>query len=494
MTQTLRRGAVAFALGAMGVLAFAPYRVYPLIVALVAGLAHLGVSAISWRQAFAIGYGFGLGYFLFGVSWVYISMHDFGGMPMPVAAFATLLFCAYLALFPAAAGAMLGSQRFPAAVRLTLLFPALWALGEYLRGWFFTGFPWLAVGYSQVPAGPLGHYAPILGIYGVSWLTVLCGALLALWYSTRRERSYKAPLALFALLAGGVAANQIHWTQPVGAPTTVSLLQGNIEQSMKWRPEAARDTLDTYLRMTLSAKSKLIILPETALPMFNVDVPQEYFRLLSEHAKSQGGDVLIGVPEYVSRDQYFNSVMSFGTAPRQVYRKYHLVPFGDYFPRWPVLTWIMDALQIPMSAFARGETHQRPIETGGQKVAINICYEDVFGEEIIRQLPAATMLANFTNDAWWGDSKASDQHMQISQMRARETGRYMLRATNTGVTAIIDERGGVRAASPQFVETTLNGSVQGFSGMTPFSHWGNAAFLVLAGILFAVALFKRRAL
>ena len=175
--------------------------------------------------------------------------------------------------------------------------------------------------------------------------------------------------------------------------------------------------------------------------------------------------------------------MSFGSAATQTYRKYHLVPFGDYFPRWPVLTWIMATLQIPMSDFSRGDTHQTPIEVAGQKVAINICYEDVFGEEIIRQLPQATVLANFTNDAWWGDTKAPDQHMQISQMRSRETGRYMLRATNTGVTTIIDQRGTVQGVLTQHTQDVLKGTLQGFTGITPFARWGNAAFLLIAGIL-----------
>ena len=251
---------------------------------------------------------------------------------------------------------------------------------------------------------------------------------------------------------------------------------------MKWRPEVARFTMDSYLRLALSSNQSLIFLPETALPMFNVDVPPEYFRLLAEHAKANGGDILLGVPEYAGREHYYNAVMSFGSSATQVYRKHHLVPFGDYFPDWPVLAWIMNTLQIPMSDFSRGEAIQRPLAVAGQRVAVNICYEDVFGEEIIRQLPSATLLANFTNDAWWGKSNASDQHMQMSQMRAKEAGRYMLRATNTGVSAIIDERGARIAAARQFAETTLEGTAQGFSGATPFSRWGNGAFLVLGAI------------
>ena len=165
--------------------------------------------------------------------------------------------------------------------------------------------------------------------------------------------------------------------------------------------------------------------------------------------------------------------MSFGASPTQIYRKHHLVPFGDYFPQWTFITWVMNAMQIPMSSFSRGDAVQTPLAVAGQHVAVNICYEDAFGEELIRQLPHATILANFTNDAWWGDSFASEQHLQISQMRAQETGRYMLRATNTGVTAIIDQRGRVLAAAPQFVTTALDGLAQGYTGSTPYVRWGN---------------------
>ena len=203
--------------------------------------------------------------------------------------------------------------------------------------------------------------------------------------------------------------------------------------------------------------------------------------------------MLLGMPEYVRAipERYYNSVMSLGDHPTQTYRKHHLVPFGDYFPQWTFVSWVMNALHIPMSSFSRGDADQRPMEVAGQHVAVNICYEDVFGEEIIRQLPRATLLANFTNDAWWGESVASEQHLQMSQMRAQETGRYMLRATNTGVTAIIDQRGRVVAAAPQFVTTALDGTVQGFTGSTPYVRWGNRVVLGLIAVMLALAIALR---
>ena len=491
--------------GAAAVLAFAPFRAWPMAVVSLTGFAWCLERTPTARRAAIAGFAFGLGYFLTGVSWIYASMHDFGGMSLPVAAFATVFFCSYLALFPAAAGWVTRTLPAPRGARLALVFPASWALAEWARGWVFTGFPWLAAGYSQSPASPLAGYSAVLGIYGVTLAIALSAGLLAWWSPwARRARTGNSArqiralllhpaLGLLAALVGvGWGLAQVAWTRPAGEPLTVSLIQGNIEQELKWRPESARATLDTYLRLTLASKSRLILLPETALPLFSVDVPREYFEILARHADANGGDILLGVPEYAdgSPPSFYNSVMSYGRSPTQIYRKYHLVPFGDYFPRWFFITWVMNTLQIPMSDFSRGEPVQKPLAVAGQRVAVNICYEDVFGEEIIRQLPEATLLANFTNDAWWGDSIASEQHLQMSQMRAQETGRYMLRATNTGVTAIIDERGRIRERAPQFISTALDATAQGFSGGTPFVYWGNWAFLAVAGAMVAGALLK----
>jgi apolipoprotein N-acyltransferase len=273
---------------------------------------------------------------------------------------------------------------------------------------------------------------------------------------------------------------------------SVSLVQGNIPQEMKWRPDKARDTLVSYLELARSSTSRLIVLPETALPMFDINLPAGYLDALGDHARSVGGDILTGIPEYAGTGVYYNSVISLGTSPSQTYRKVHLVPFGDYFPlRW-ALGWFMNMLDIPMSDFSRGDADQRPVSVAGQKVAVNICYEDVFGEEIIRQLPEATILANFTNDAWWGRSLASTQHLQISQMRALETGRSMLRATNTGVTAVIDHRGRIQAMAPEFETTVIDAQVWGHSGTTPYIRWGNYAFLAAALAMIAIAIFSAR--
>jgi apolipoprotein N-acyltransferase len=495
-----------FLLGAATVAGFAPFYLYPLPILALSALLLLWQRCRNTRSAAVIGFSFGLGMFLTGVSWVYVSLHDYGGMGMLTAAIFTFLFCAIPACYPALIGAIL--KRLPAsnAVRLLLIFPSLWALSEWVRGWLFTGFPWLAIGYSQAPGSPLAGFAPVLGVFGVSLATAVAAAALASVIARVADGRSQAPprrMALLfresgawiivALLVAGAASSGRQWTQPLpGEPTSVALLQGNIPQEMKWRPERAHATLETYLRMAQSAEAKLILLPETALPMFNVHIPEEYLEMLAEQGRRNGGDVLVGVPEFETSGRYYNSVMNFGSAATQIYRKHHLVPFGDYFPLQEVLGWIMNLLHIPMSDFSPGKPVQRPIQAAGQKIAVNICYEDAFGEEIIRQLPEATVLANFTNDAWWGKSVASEQHLQISQMRAIETGRPMLRATNTGVTAIIDPKGRIAASAPEFTTTTVTGKIHGYQGATPYVRFGNWAFLALAALLIALPLAAQR--
>ena len=493
------------ALGAITVLGFAPFQFYFVPPATLTGLLLIWLHCRTLRSAAAVGFAFGAGMFLAGVSWVYVSLHVYGGMVMPIAALFTLLFCLIQACYPALVCAVLLPLRANTPVRLMLLFPALWGLSEWVRSWLLSGFPWLAIGYSQVPSSPLAGYAPLLGVYGVSVITAtVAGAAacaingLFLRRSSAEGRQVPGFIAgvciAGTLVIAGAVLKTHQWTQPVpGEPTRVTLLQGNIPQELKWRPERAVATLQTYLELARSSDSKLILLPETALPMLNVDVPPDYLKALADRAVQNGGDMLFGVPELDPSGNYFNSVMNVGTAPAQVYRKHHLVPFGDYFPLRPVLGWIMELLHIPMSDFSHGAQVQKPMQVAGQKIAVNICYEDVFGEEIIRQLPEATMLANFTNDAWWGDSVASRQHLQIAQMRAMETGRPMLRATNTGVTAIIDTSGRIVASAPEFTTTKVSGQVRGYQGSTPYIVVGNTGFLVLALAMLLIPLVMARA-
>ncbi|MEW9899381.1 apolipoprotein N-acyltransferase [Chitinivorax sp. PXF-14] len=488
---------LAFVAGLFCVFGFAPFYLFPIPVLGYAVLAGLLMTSASARSAAWVGFSFGLGYFVGGVSWVFVSLHVFGGMPAWMAGGATLIFCAFLAFYPALAcwlSYRLARQRIGAWL---LLAPALLGLSEWLRGWLFSGFPWQAPGYSQVPLSPLAGYAPLLGVYGITWLVLSSAFLLVACWSKALSRRLRVGLAilLLACWGGGAALRQVEWSEPVGRPISVALLQGNVAQDKKWLESELVDTFHRYRDQTLASRADLIVLPETALPIFLHQIPEEYLQQLSDHARSLGGDILVGVPE-MSRDgsQYYNAVMSLGRAPRQFYRKSHLAPFGEYIPLKSVFGVFYQWLSIPLTDFGRGGLQQRPMQVAGQSVAVDICYEDVFGEEIIEQLPEATLLLNVTNDAWWGRSAAAMQHLQIAQMRSLETSRPMLRATNTGMTAIINHRGEVDATAPWFTRTTLTGTAQGRRGETPYTRWGNrpAVLLQSAMVLFGVVLGRMR--
>ncbi len=485
--RQVRAPLAACALGAAAVLGFAPTALAPLPVLSAAGLLWLWQGAAAPRRAAALGFAFGMGLFLTGVSWVYISLHDYGDMPAALAAVATLLFCAFLALYPALVGYLQARLGGPLAARQLVLIPALWALSEWLRGWIFTGFPWLSLGYSQAES-PLRGYAPLAGVFGLSWLVLLCAALLlALMRPTRRG----AAVAALALVLGlGYGLDRIEWTQPQGAPITVSLLQGNIAQDLKWDAGRFASTVQLYQRMIERSAARLTILPETAIPRFLDLLDPALVSALAASARRHGGDLIVGVPLRDGAGRYYNSAISLGASPSQRYDKIHLVPFGEFIP--PGFGWVLSILKIPLADFSRGSTAQAPLALAGQKIAVDICYEDAFGEEIIRPLPQATLLVNVSNVAWFGDSLAPHQHLQISQLRALETGRGMLRATNTGMTAIIDHHGHVVAALPAFTQGTLSGSAQGRSGATPYVRWGNAPLLLLATLLCCVYALRHR--
>ncbi|MBE0625422.1 MAG: apolipoprotein N-acyltransferase [Burkholderiales bacterium] len=465
----------AMLLGAATVPGFAPAGLYPLPVLTAAGLLWLWQGAHTPRRAAALGFAYGMGLFLAGVSWVYISLHEFGAMPAPLAALATVLFCAVLALHPCLAGWLQARFAGPLAAKQLLLTPALWMLTEWLRSWIFTGFPWLTLGYSQADS-PLAGYAPLTGVFGLSWLAWLsAGLLLAL---TRAQQRSAALAGLAAVLALGYALARIEWTRPQGEPISVSLVQGNIAQDMKWDEKRFASTVQLYQRMTERSAAQLTVLPETAIPRFLDLLDPELMRALALSARSHGGDLILGLPLRDGPGRYYNSVLSLGTSPTQRYDKIHLVPFGEFIP--PGFGWVLSILRIPLADFTRGSAMQAPLDLAGQRVAVNICYEDAFGDEIIRVLPEATLLVNVSNVAWFGDSLAPHQHLQISQLRALETGRTMLRATNTGMTAIIDHRGRITAVLPPFTEGTLSGSAQGRSGATPYVRWGDTPLVLLA--------------
>ena len=468
--------AAAALLGALLVLAFAPYGFYPLAVLSPLGLLWLIASECPRRAAWR-GFLFGAAEFACGVHWIYISLHDMGGLESALAVLMLAMLVAIMALYSAAA-CVLAVRYAPVGGvwRALVLFPAAWILLEWVRGWFLTGFPWLSLGYSQVDS-PLRGYAPLVGVYGVGFCALLSAGLLLLAFA--RGAHLRRRLVLLALLAGlwiaGGLLSGLRWTHAAGPDVSVSLIQGDVPQDQKWAPEAFIPTLNLYRELTDAHwQSRLIIWPEAAVPAYRDEVQLTYLDPLEAEARKHGADILLGVPTYdPATDYYFNSVISLGSSDG-TYDKRHLVPFGENFeflPHW--VKSILRDLDLPYSSFTPGAADQPLLKAAGYPIGTSICYEDAFGDEIMRALPQAAFLVNVSNDGWFGDSIALPQHLEIARMRAIETGRYLLRTTNTGITAIVDDGGRVLARAPLGKVSVLNGTLKPLKGATPLTHWGD---------------------
>lgn len=487
-SRRLASDGLALVAGALLVLAYAPFEWFWLAPPLYALLAwswqDVGPRRAAWR-----GYLFGLGLFGGGVSWVYISLHTYGGAPPVFAALTTALLIGYLALYPALAGYLL--NRFwprPGPARWLLALPALWLLLEVLRAWLLSGFPWLAPGYSQT-SGPLAGLAPLGGVPLVGWAVLAsAGLLLLIGYSRWRPPWLRALwlALLLGLWIGAGYVDRLIWTAPVGEPLRLALIQGNIEQKQKWQPDSLERTLTLYSRLSADAAddSDLIVWPETAIPLFIEDLDPVFREALENHARETATDYLIGAPSgnWDTRE-YYNGVLAVG-GQGGFYRKHHLLPFGEYLPLRAVFDLFHRFVDIPMADFSAGAVNQPLLRVGGHPVGVSICFESAFGNEIARALPEAAFLVNVSNDGWFGDSLAPAQHLQIARMRSIETRRWMARATNTGITALIDARGRVVERVPQFEVAVLRGELQPLSGATPYVRMGDWPMLLgLCGLL-----------
>lgn len=547
--------AVLFMVGAAHALTFAPaplpaWALAPLQIVLLGVLAAAVGSAGNVRTAAGRGFWFGFGHFAAGLYWIFISLHVYGHMAVWLSALAVMLFAAFLALFPAGAVAavvavtgvwqrstasavnssaargqeatvfrasamMMSSGR---ATVVLLVWAAAWAASEWVRGTVLTGFPWLNIGYAHVD-GPLAGWAPVLGVYGVAFAAALCAAALAgivLWRGSPR---WVALAFLITTLGLGAGLRLADWgIQPAGQPLAVRLVQGNVEQSNKFEPALIVKALEQHLQLAGQASTQpgfrpdLVLLPETAIPLFQDQVPVHLWQPWIQTAAALNAPIVTGIalhtPGPDGSSIFTNSVIGFdGDAnPHDLvnarvpwrYDKSHLVPFGEFVPYG--FRWFVDAMVMPMGDFYRGQRRQQPFAMAGQHIALNICYEDVFGEELLPALhtgtggaPGATMLANVTNLGWFGDSLALPQHLQIARMRSIETARPTIRATNTGVTAIIDHHGHVRARLPQFTADVLDRYVQGTKGLTPYARMANAPTLILIVLILLGGLLGCRA-
>ncbi len=445
-----------------------------------ATLALLLVRSHSWQQAALRGWVFGLGWMASTFWWLFISMHTYGGLGAALAILAVLALAAFLALFYALAAAGFKALARGQGALDALLFAALWLLAELVRGSWMTGLPWGAIGYAHID-GPLAALAPWLGVYGLSAVAACLAACLALpaarwwagagsWWTALRGAG--AALAVLALLAVLPTSN---WSQSTGN-LEVALLQGNIPQDEKFQPgSGVPQALQWYGAQLLASRASLVVAPETAIPLLPQQLPPAYSESLQAHFGRGPQAALVGIPMGDARAGYTNSVQAWlpGAGAPYRYDKHHLVPFGEFVP--PLFRWFIDLMQIPLGDFNRGALGQPSLVWQGQRIAPNICYEDLFGEELgVRFLDPAqapTVFANLSNIGWFGDSVAIDQHLHISRMRALEFQRPMLRATNTGATAIIDHRGRVLQMLPRFTRGVLEGEVQGRSGNTPYAWW-----------------------
>jgi apolipoprotein N-acyltransferase len=471
----------------------------------------------GWKSAALTGGAFGFGNFVTGVWWLYVSMHYYGGMAAPLAAAALVLFSLYLAVYPALAAGIwsfcaghasngkLNDKPFSPTWHGAFAFASAWALGEWLRGYVFTGFPWLASGYAQVD-GPLAGFAPVAGVYGVGWILALVAALIVQALVRLREPADERngagrmtrvapPLGVAVLLiAAGLLLSWATWTQPSNAALTVRLLQGNVKQDMKFEEAGTLAAINEYQQMITAKPADLIVTPETAIPVLVQELPQQFAVTIRHFADTTGSSILFGAiggtitPEGRVVD-YTNSLFGVTPGSHDVYRydKHHLVPFGEFVP-WG-FRWFVNLMNIPLGDFARGAPVQKPFMVHNQPVALDICYEDIFGEEIARTIresdTPAGVLVNSTNLAWFGDTIALDQHLQIARMRSLETGRPMLRATNTGTTAAIDAHGNVIARLAPYTVGSIDVTIQGTSGNTPYVTSGNNTVLAISLLLLA---------
>lgn len=501
IVRALPAAAVALAAGIAHAVAFAPASLPWLQVLALAAVFFFAVRAQSALRAALLGFAFGLGWFCTGVHWVWISMHHYGGLDAVLAALATLALSAYLALFPAAALGLAARISRPGAARALLVLPALWALFEWLRGWLLTGFPWVSSGTAHAD-GPLAGYAPLIGAYGIGWLAALLAGGLAV-LTLGRAVSWRAGAAAIllgaAILGGGFALRGTAWTEPVGEPLRVRLVQGNTPQSLKFSAPGMLRAAETHRRLLAGAPVDLAVLPESFLPLPWNHVPGPVAEPFMRWPVEQRATLLFGIFIEAPGPRYLNSALALapeGGIPQR-YSKQQLVPFGEFVP--PGFRWFVDAMKIPLADQTPGDPRQEPIRVRDQRIAVNICYEDVFPEVIRRAFrPDApdgaqpTLLLNLSNLAWFNDSVALPQHLQIARMRAMETGRPMLRATNTGATALIDARGAVLEALPYRTEGALTVSVRGHTGLTPYVRIGDAPLLVLLLALTSLGAFASR--
>ncbi len=482
---------IALLAGALNPLAFAPFNWWPLCIISLGILFALWLSDTRTQAAWH-GFLYGVGMFGVGTSWIYISLHTFGGMPPVIAGLCILLLVMAVSLLPAAAGFVQGlcfpqtTNHRALTARAVLIMPTIWLAFEWLRGWLLTGFPWLTTGYAMLDT-PLAGLAPLGGVYLVSLLALMtAGVVLMLLH--RRLRASVLPAVLIALgWLGGWLLSATPWTQAQGEPIAVAIIQNNVPLTRKWERSENERIIAEYLAQSARHRdADLVVWPEAAVPVTLDRLPPAFHRQLREHP----ADFVFGVltRQAVGGEwEYFNSIAAV-SRQTELYHKQHLVPFGEFLPvKWlfqPLVNW----LAIPMSDFTRWQQPQAPLHLAGNAFAASVCYEDAFPQEWRAQVPAAGALINVSEDSWFGDSLAPHQRLQMARFRSLESGRPMIRSSNNGLSSVINWRGGIDAIAPQFVKTVVTAEVRPRTGVTPYVRYGDRPALIFALVLLALGL------
>ncbi len=485
---------ICFVLGALTTLSFAPFQLSLLTVLLVLPLLFVCLT-VSPRDAGGHAFWYGLGLFLSGTYWIYISVVVFGQAPAWIALLLMFGLALIMSAWLFAAGWLISRLTHGEPILLLLVAPAAWVMIEWLRGWVLTGFPWLAFGYAHVDS-PMGGFAPVLGVYGISFAVMLSAAA-ALCTILCRGPQRVAALVMVVLpwLLGG-ALNFIDWTESEGEPVRVTILQAGFGQDQKWLPENRQPTLDYYRDSTrIATDSDIVVWPEVAIPSLS-SRERAFISQLQSDANENGQTILFGILEdeqFRGERRIYNSVFLVDGGALQSYRKRHLVPFGEYFPVPDRVREWMRMLSLPHSDLTPGADEQPLLGSrGGPRLAVQICYEDAYGAEQLYALPEAGILINVSNDAWFGDSIAPHQHLQIARLRSLEFGRPTVRSTNTGISAFIDHRGELLQAGPQFEKTSMTADITPRRGATPYVSMGNYPVLILSFLILALSWLRAR--
>ncbi|MGF7452882.1 apolipoprotein N-acyltransferase [Pasteurella bettyae] len=498
---------IAIISGALGVFAFSPFDLWYLAYISVLGLLFIAKNSEK-KTALLATLLWGLSFFSLGISWLHVSIHQFGGSPLWLSYILVVLLAAYLSCYPLLFTYII--QRFK--VTSVVIFPVIWTFTEFLRGWLFTGFPWLQFGYTQIDS-PFSGLAPLFGVEGVTFFVMWASAVIFSGISALLKTPRKLPIALANLamlvIVGGLSAYSSQKSFVTEVPEKalkISLAQGNIEQNLKWDPQYLYATLDIYQKLINEhlGTSDLIILPESALPALENQL-QPFYKALQLAAQQKGSEVFIGsVYQDEIQGKLLNSIVSVGNIEQPYssdnmmrYAKHHLVPFGEYVPLESLLRPLGSVFNLPMSAFQNGDEIQQPLLAKGRTFAPAICYEIIFGSQLQKNIHTNTdFLLTVSNDAWFGDSIGPWQHLQMARMRALELGKPLVRATNTGITAFIDAKGKIISQAPQFKQTVLTTKISPTKGKTPYAALGNKPLYLLA-LIFTVlrilaALIKRK--